>query len=76
VEGGKVDSALAGKAPGAEVDVVVARDGGMRTLKCVLDQPSVEKLKIVVAEGATPPQRSLLEGWLHGTPTGKEKDKG
>ena len=74
VEGGKVDSALAGKAPGALVDVVVARDGVLRTVSCTLDQPTLEKVKIVVADSSSAAQRSLLEGWLHGTPSLKEKD--
>lgn len=73
VEQGKVDAALSGKAPGSTVDVVVARDGAIRTVSCTLDAPSVDKVRVVMAENASAAQRSLLEGWLHGTPTAKDK---
>ena len=37
--------------------VVVARDGVIRTVKCALDQPLTDKVKIVIAEGASAAQR-------------------
>ncbi|GAC1545708.1 MAG: PDZ domain-containing protein [Polyangiales bacterium] len=73
VEGGKVDATLLGRAPGSTVDVVVARDGQLRTVSCTLDAPTVDRVRVVIADGASAAQRSLLEGWLHGTPTAKEK---
>jgi len=68
VDAGKVEAALAGRAPGTTIDVTVARDGTLRTLTVTLDPPTPDKLKIGIAENASPAQRSLLEGWLHGTP--------
>jgi predicted metalloprotease with PDZ domain len=73
VENGKLDATLIGRATGSPIDVVVSRDGVIRTVQCTLDQPTTDKVKIVIAEGASAAQRSLLEGWLHGTPTAKEK---
>jgi predicted metalloprotease with PDZ domain len=73
VEAGKVDAALAGKAPGSTIDVVVSRDGNIRTVTCTLDAPTIDKIRIVMSESASAAQRSLLEGWLHGTPTAKDK---
>jgi predicted metalloprotease with PDZ domain len=69
VEGGKVDATLVGRAPGTTTEVLVARDGTLRTVTVTLDAATPEKLKIGIAEGASPAQRSLLEGWLHGTPS-------
>jgi len=69
IEGGKVDPALAGRAAGSEVEMVVNRDGVMRTLNVKLDAPIPDRVRIGVAEGATSAQRSLLQGWLHGLPT-------
>ena len=68
IEGGKVDAALAGRAPGSAVDVLVSRDGALRVVRCTLDAPVAEKVKLAIADGATAAQRSLLEGWLHGSP--------
>jgi predicted metalloprotease with PDZ domain len=73
VEGGKVDATLVGRAPGSTVDVVVARDGAIRTVSCTLDAPTVDKVRLVMSETASAAHRSLLEGWLHGTPTAKDK---
>lgn len=69
VEGGKVDAALLGRAPGSEVDVLVARDGALRALRATLDPMPTERVRIALADGASSTQRSLLEGWLHGTPS-------
>jgi len=69
LEGGKVDAALAGRAPGSEVEMVVARDGVMRTINVKLDAPIPDRVRIGLAEGATTAQRSLLQGWLHGHPS-------
>lgn len=68
VEAGKVDAALVGRAPGSVVELLVARDGVLRTLEATLDSPAAERVRISLAEGASSTQRSLLEGWLHGTP--------
>jgi predicted metalloprotease with PDZ domain len=69
VEGGKVDAALIGRAPGSEVEVVIARDGTLRTLRATLDPWPTERVRIAPSETASATQRSLLEGWLHGTPS-------
>jgi predicted metalloprotease with PDZ domain len=70
VEGGKVDGALVGRAPGTRVDVLLARDGVLRTVEATLDPPTAERVRITLSEDASATQRSLLEGWLHGTPVG------
>jgi predicted metalloprotease with PDZ domain len=69
VEGAKLDSALGNRAPGTSVDVLLARDGVTRTVRCTLDAPSIERVKIALSPNASATQRSLLEGWLHGTPS-------
>jgi predicted metalloprotease with PDZ domain len=68
VENGKIDAALVGHGPGSTVEFVVARDGAMRTLQVTLDTPVQDRIKIGLAEGATPAQRNLLQAWLHGLP--------
>jgi predicted metalloprotease with PDZ domain len=68
VEGGKIDTALNGRAPGSSVEVTVSRDGRLRTLNVTLDAAPLDRVKIALAEGATAAQRSLLQGWLHGLP--------
>lgn len=68
VEGGRVDSALAGRAPGSAIELLVVRDGATRAVNVVLDPPIADRVRITSAEGATAAQRALLSGWLHGTP--------
>jgi predicted metalloprotease with PDZ domain len=68
VEGGKVDAALAGKAPGAKVELVLARDGLLREARAILEAPVADRLRITLDAGATAAQRTLLEGWLQGMP--------
>ncbi|MBI2388523.1 MAG: M61 family metallopeptidase [Deltaproteobacteria bacterium] len=68
VEGGKLDSAMAGRLPDTTVDVEVARDGVMRKMSVTLDAPPADRVRITLAEGATPAQRTLLQGWLRGLP--------
>lgn len=69
IENGKIDPALAGRAAGSEVDMVVSRDGTMRTVTVKLDAPIPDRVRIGLAEGATSAQRSLLQGWLQGHPS-------
>ena len=69
IESGKLEPALNSHAPGTPVDIVVSRDGALRTLHVTLDEPARDRIKIGVAEGATTEQKSLLTGWLHGQPS-------
>jgi predicted metalloprotease with PDZ domain len=69
IEGGKLDPALVGRTPGTKVDVEVAREGIVRKMSVTLDAPPSDRVKISLAEGATPTQRALLQGWLLGLPT-------
>ena len=68
VEGGKLDPALIGHGPGSTVEMVVNRDGAMRTVQVTLDTPVQDRIKIGIAEGATPAQREMLQAWLRGLP--------
>jgi predicted metalloprotease with PDZ domain len=68
VEGGKVDAAMVGRPPGSTIELLVSRDGVLRTIQATLDAPAAERVRISLADGASSTQRSLLEGWLHGTP--------
>jgi predicted metalloprotease with PDZ domain len=68
IENGRIDTALAGRAPGSEVEVTLARDGALRTVRATLDAAPPEKLKITMAEGASSKERALCEGWLRGVP--------
>jgi predicted metalloprotease with PDZ domain len=69
IENGKLEPALNGHAPGTPVDIVVSRDGALRTLNVTLDEPARDRIKIGFAEGATTEQKNLLTGWLHGQPS-------
>ncbi len=74
LEGSRVESALAGRAPGSVVEIAYARDGQLRTASVTLEVPAVERVRLSVAETATSAQKSLLEGWLSGMPgTTKER---
>ncbi len=68
VESGKIEPALNGNGPGSTLEFVVSRDGAMRTMQVTLDTPVQDRIKIGLAEGATPAQRTLLQAWLHGLP--------
>jgi predicted metalloprotease with PDZ domain len=68
VEGGKLDEALAGRPPGATVDVTVGRDGVLRRISVTLDAPSADRIHLRLAERASSEQRNLLAAWLHGLP--------
>lgn len=69
VEGGKLDSVLAGRAPGTTLEIEVAREGIVRRMPITLDVPPCDRVRIALADGATPAQRALLQGWLHGLPS-------
>ncbi len=69
VENAKIDPMLAGRPAGSEVEMVVSRDGTMRTVTVKLDAPIPDRIRIGLAEGATGAQRSLLQGWLRGLPS-------
>ncbi len=68
VENGRVDAALAGRAPGSEVELLIVRDGSTRSVHVTLDPPTPDRVRITLSEGATAAQRALLSAWLHGTP--------
>jgi predicted metalloprotease with PDZ domain len=64
VEGTNVDAALRGRAPGATVDLLVARDGRVVTLPVVLDGQRQDRVKIVPKADATAAARSAFASWL------------
>lgn len=68
IENGKVDAALAGKTAGTTVDILVTRDGTLRTVTATLDPAPQDRLKIRLSERATASQQALLRGWLQGMP--------
>jgi predicted metalloprotease with PDZ domain len=76
IEGGKLDSSLAGKTPGTKVEIVNARDGKLRTLEAVLDAPPGDRLRIRTIDKASAAQKALLQGWLQGMPNARASDPG
>ena len=61
---GALDATLESLAPGAQVPVVVARDGRVRTLDATLDPPAAGEGRIVARTDATAAAKQLAEGWL------------
>lgn len=61
---GRVDAALAGKKPGAKVQLLVARDGLLTTLDAVLEPAARTEARIVARPDATPEQRALYAAWM------------
>lgn len=61
---GRVDLALAAHRPGANVRVLVTRDGRLRTLEAVLDAAPPNEARIVARADATAEQKALYAAWL------------
>lgn len=64
IEGSSVDAALRGLAPGATVEVVVARDGRLLTKRLTLDPPRPDRVKIVAQRDASAAARAAFTAWL------------
>jgi predicted metalloprotease with PDZ domain len=60
---GKLELPLAGLGPGQTVQVLVARDGWIRTLELTLDPPPLPEAKIVRSDADDAAKR-LYEAWL------------
>ncbi|MGZ3416692.1 MAG: M61 family metallopeptidase [Polyangiales bacterium] len=76
IEGGKLDGALVGKTAGTKIEVVISREGKMRTIEAVLDPPPNDRLRLRMIEKATAAQKALLQGWLQGMPNTRASDPG
>jgi predicted metalloprotease with PDZ domain len=68
VEAGSLEAALVSRVPLEEVDVTVARDGRVLTLKARLEEARPEKIHIVTRAGASQLQQSLALAWLGDAP--------
>jgi predicted metalloprotease with PDZ domain len=66
LEGTNVEAALRGRAPGEEVELVLARDGRMVTVRAVLDAPRHDKIKLRANPDAPAAARDALAAWLGG----------
>jgi predicted metalloprotease with PDZ domain len=66
IEGGAVDAALAPRAPLEDVDVTVARDGALLTLRVRLEESGPDKVRLVPTSSATEAERALGASWLGG----------
>jgi predicted metalloprotease with PDZ domain len=64
VEGANVDAALRGRAPGATVSLLLARDGRILTLSVVLDGQRQDRVKVVPKPDASAAARSAFASWL------------
>jgi predicted metalloprotease with PDZ domain len=64
IEGTNVEAALRGRAPGEVVEIVVARDGRLRTKRAALDSPKHDRVKIVAQPDAPPAARAAFISWL------------
>jgi len=61
---GRFEAALAGMKPGTKVQVLLARDGLLRTADVVLEAATPTEARIVPRPDATPEQRALFSAWL------------
>lgn len=59
---------LAGKAPGARAELLVARNGTVRKLDVTLGPPAGRTFRLRRVASPTPLQTAIFEGWLKGTP--------
>lgn len=59
-----LDAALSPLAPGAQVEVIVSRDGWTEAVSLTLGPPALQEGRLLVRSDATPEQLRLLEGWL------------
>jgi predicted metalloprotease with PDZ domain len=64
IEGINLDAALRGRAAGATVNVLVARDGRIATVPVVLDGQRQDRVKIVPKPDAPAAARSSFAAWL------------
>jgi predicted metalloprotease with PDZ domain len=64
IEGGAVDAALAPRAPLEDVDVTVARDGALLTLRVRLEEAGPDRVRLVTTSSATEAERALGAAWL------------
>jgi predicted metalloprotease with PDZ domain len=69
IEGGAIDAALVSRAPHEEVEVTVARDGRLLTLRVRLEEMRPDKIRIVPLvdvkrASATDAERALGVSWL------------
>jgi predicted metalloprotease with PDZ domain len=64
IEAGAIDAVLASSAPGEEVEVAVARDGGLLTLRVRLEEARPDKVRFVSTPAATGAERALGAAWL------------
>jgi predicted metalloprotease with PDZ domain len=64
IDGPSLEGALRGRAPGDEVDVLLARDGRMTTARVKLDAPRPERVKLRADPGASPAARDAFARWL------------
>ncbi len=64
VEGPSLEGALSGKAPGDEVEVHVARDGRLLSLRLRLEEAGPDRLRIVRKSDASEAERLLGAAWL------------
>jgi predicted metalloprotease with PDZ domain len=60
----RLETPLAGLGPGTTVQVLVARDGRLRTLDLVLDANPGDAAKILARADASEGERALCESWL------------
>jgi predicted metalloprotease with PDZ domain len=61
---GAVDGALAGRAPGGTVEVLVSRDGRTTTRQVTLDPPRPDRVRLVNVPEASAEARARLDAWL------------
>lgn len=64
VEGASVESITSKLAPGTATEILIARDGRLRTLPITLEAPREKRTKIVPATDATDTEKALLRGWI------------
>jgi predicted metalloprotease with PDZ domain len=64
VDGTNVDTWLRGKTPGEEIEVVIARDGRLKTKRAVVDPPRKDRVKIVPRPDASASVRDAFAAWL------------
>jgi predicted metalloprotease with PDZ domain len=64
IEGGSIDSALAGRRAGEEVEVIVGRDGRLRALKLRTEEARPHRIRLVAKDDATEAELALGRAWL------------
>jgi predicted metalloprotease with PDZ domain len=64
VDGSNADSWLRGRAPGDEVEVVMARDGRLKTRLAIVDPPRRDRVRIVPRPDASTSDREAFAAWM------------